>query len=1124
MKRIPRRPFPARLRAPLAVFAVALAILGGAPHRVGATPEGSITYTVSQSPSAGSVLQVGQSLTFTVDVTDAPNAFTGPVVFDFKKPASTSYQSFGQQSGNIITGCTDNTPGAGFVRCTVGNGASQPAGALSTGTSQEIVLSLTLDAAAAGGTYSDATVQALFADAGAGFRNAGDIPDNVQSGDGLDGSVGGFTVTNILGANANISIATDASPNALFEGGTTTLTVAFSHGLAAFGAAIQPIDIVVTNADLQSGTLTCPAGSGSANIFGSTARCTGSSVPSGSTMSVVVRARDTAAGDDIVATVVAPSLGLPQSEAQSSPSGTAVITVPVDEIGLETIGGSGSWSVGQFVSVCTAAVAADAVDDHAAGSAQSAASVGTSTLVPVSPLAPGDFTVVGPSGAVGFAYLDPGTCGPGQSGAGFTVASAGSYSITAGYNGDVTSGSTQLATRGTNTLSVSAQTTNPVPTTSSLSPTTATAGGTTFVLTVNGSGFVPSSTVRWNGSDRTTSFLSANQLTATITSSDIAAAATATVSVWNPAPGGGLSNVQTFTITGAPNGAPQLSTVAPSAAAAGSPAFTITVYGTGFVNGSVVRWNGNPRTTTFFSSTQLLADIGAADVATPGSANVTVFNPAPGGGTSLAAVFSITNAANPVPSGSSVAPVNTAAGGAGFTLTVNGANFVASSVVRWNGADRATTYISATQLTAAIPAGDIVTAGTANVTVYTPAPGGGTSPAMAFAINNPAPSVSNMTPTTVNSGSGALTLTVNGSGFVAASKVQWNGSDRATNFVSSTRLTASISAADVASAGTASVVVTTPPPIGGASSALTFTIASPPPGTPVLSPQAAIAGVPGFSLTVTGSNFTPSSVVRWDGVDLVTAYASATQLIADVPAANVTTAGTFNVLVFTPAPGGGASPAATFTVNNPEPSASTLTPANTPAAGAAFTLIVAGTDFVAGSVVRWNGTDRATTFVNSTQLTATITAADIATQGTATVTVFNGAPGGGTSAGLSFTIGSPQVTISSQLVVTTDSTALQPRSRLTFSATKGTLTGVTAVSFVIKRSSDNKYWNSAAGQWQDGPFENGATDTDGDGTWTYTVPGAGRRQFVLTNVVVEVRAVANALPFAGTLTPTIQVR
>ena len=72
--------------------------------------------------------------------------------------------------------------------------------------------------------------------------------------------------------------------------------------------------------------------------------------------------------------------------------------------------------------------------------------------------------------------------------------------------------------------------------------------------------------------------------------------------------------------------------------------------------------------------------------------------------------------------------------GPAFTLTVNGTNFISGSVVRWKGSNRTTTYVNSTQLTAAIPASDIAAAGTASVTVFNPAPGGGTSNAVSFVV------------------------------------------------------------------------------------------------------------------------------------------------------------------------------------------------------------------------------------------------------------------------------------------------------------------------------------------------------------------------------------------------------
>ena len=86
------------------------------------------------------------------------------------------------------------------------------------------------------------------------------------------------------------------------------------------------------------------------------------------------------------------------------------------------------------------------------------------------------------------------------------------------------------------------------------------------------------------------------------------------------------------------------------------------------------------------------------------------------------------------------------------------------------------------------------------------------------------PTLTSLSPASVPAGGAALTLTVNGSNFVAGSTVLWNGAARSTTVVSGTRLTAAISAADIATAGSATVAVTNPAS-GGTSNALTFVIA-----------------------------------------------------------------------------------------------------------------------------------------------------------------------------------------------------------------------------------------------------------------------------------------------------------
>jgi len=90
---------------------------------------------------------------------------------------------------------------------------------------------------------------------------------------------------------------------------------------------------------------------------------------------------------------------------------------------------------------------------------------------------------------------------------------------------------------------------NPVPTLTNLSPSSITVGEPAFTLTIEGTNFVNNmSTVRWNGLDRTTTFISDTELQAEITAADIAATGEVSVTVFNSEPGGGISNALTFIV------------------------------------------------------------------------------------------------------------------------------------------------------------------------------------------------------------------------------------------------------------------------------------------------------------------------------------------------------------------------------------------------------------------------------------------------------------------------------------------------------------------------------------------------------------------------------------------------
>ena len=208
--------------------------------------------------------------------------------------------------------------------------------------------------------------------------------------------------------------------------------------------------------------------------------------------------------------------------------------------------------------------------------------------------------------------------------------------------------------------------------------------------------------------------------------------------------GGGASSS-----TSPQNPTPTLSTLNPNTADAGSAALTVTAVGTGFIPTSAIAWNGTALATTYVSTTSLTAQIPSSDLASAGKANIMVQNPGPGGGTSAALTFTVNPPPNPVPTITSLSPDNAVEGGAAFTLTVTGTQFIATSEILWNSSPISTTYVSSTSLTAQIPSSDLASADKANITVQNPGPGGGTSAALIFTVNpspNPVPTITSLSP------------------------------------------------------------------------------------------------------------------------------------------------------------------------------------------------------------------------------------------------------------------------------------------------------------------------------------------------------------------------------------------
>jgi len=194
---------------------------------------------------------------------------------------------------------------------------------------------------------------------------------------------------------------------------------------------------------------------------------------------------------------------------------------------------------------------------------------------------------------------------------------------------------------------------NPTPTITSISPTGTVAGSASFGLTINGTNFVAASRINFGGSAAATFFVNSTQLTATIPASSVASTGTPAVTVTNPAPGGGTSNAIDFPVTSAATSAPMINFLFPSCVPAGEQFINqffnsennqLSVGGLNFEASSVVRWNGSDRPTTLDPNSQnmgLIAQISASDIASAGTAAVTVFNPPPGLGASNSLTFTI---------------------------------------------------------------------------------------------------------------------------------------------------------------------------------------------------------------------------------------------------------------------------------------------------------------------------------------------------------------------------------------------------------------------------------------------------------------------------------------------------
>lgn len=181
---------------------------------------------------------------------------------------------------------------------------------------------------------------------------------------------------------------------------------------------------------------------------------------------------------------------------------------------------------------------------------------------------------------------------------------------------------------------------------------------------------------------------------------------------------------------------------------------------------------------------------------------------------------------NPIPAITSLVPPTAYVNSPGFTLTVNGTNFVPGAVVNWENTALTTTYVSSTQLTAQVPAADLTGTSSVFIAVTNPSPGGGTSSYVYFYVVALDPSLNFASPNALIAGTKSTTVTVNGNNFMDGAQVMWNGKALPTTFISPQQLQIQATSTQLANPGIIQLSVSNPAP-GGLSPAINFDVTYP---------------------------------------------------------------------------------------------------------------------------------------------------------------------------------------------------------------------------------------------------------------------------------------------------------
>lgn len=256
-----------------------------------------------------------------------------------------------------------------------------------------------------------------------------------------------------------------------------------------------------------------------------------------------------------------------------------------------------------------------------------------------------------------------------------------------------------------------------------------------------------------------------------------------------------------------------------------------------------------------------------------------------------------------------------------------------------------------------------------------------------LALQGVTPTLASLDPVSASLGSPDLLVTLGGSGFQADAIVHLGLTDTlASSFVSETSLTASIPAAALATAGLLQLSVENPGV--GTSGSLDFTVTNPAAVLSALDPATAVAGPAGLDITITGSGFVGGAQVLLGAAQLLSSTVnSASQITASLPASALVQAAVLKISVNNPY--AEPSNALDFTVHNPAPALTSLTPDMATAGDGDVSLLLTGSYFTPTSSVLWNDVPLDSTYLSTTQLRAIVPASFIYSVSKANLAVSN---------------------------------------------------------------------------------------------------------------------------------------